>query len=224
MNPNYLNLYIVEDDDALRRSLVSLLTAHLDDLAVRAFSSGEAFLENADLYAGGVVVMDFRMEPGMSGLETFKRLQERNSRLVVVFLSGHGTIPDAVRAMEDGAVSWLPKPCPDAELVQVVKRAKERSWQIASRWKERQMALQKWETLSAREKQIAFPVSNGRSSKETVKDFKPVDIDRRTVDGHRARMFGKLELHSGAELQAFLRDHALVEEARTAFSKRDKGP
>jgi len=70
---------------------------------------GEAFLEQARVDDAGVVVLDLRMQ-GMSGLDVFKALQDRRSPLVVVFLSGHGDIPVAVRAIQEGALGWLEKP------------------------------------------------------------------------------------------------------------------
>ena len=96
MNPKHLNLYIVDDDEAVRRSLASLLRARLCDCAIQAYDSGESFLQAAQLDASGVLVLDLRMQ-GISGLDVFQQLQERGSPLVVVFLSGHGDIPVAVR-------------------------------------------------------------------------------------------------------------------------------
>ena len=218
MKPSNLNLYIVDDDDALRRSLVSLLNSHLRDFSLRDFESGEAFLEGADLDSNGVVVMDLRMEPGMSGLEVFNLLQERKSQLAIVFLSGHGTIPDAVRAMEGGAVSWLIKPCANEELVQVVQRAKERALQIAMRRSARKHALALWATLTAREKQMALPCAQGKSSKLVSKEFTAAGdpVERRTVDGYRAKIMAKLEVPNTNALLAFLTEHDLTDETRSA--------
>ena len=127
MNPKNLNLYIVENDEPVRRSLGSLLLARLTDCSIKTFESGEAFLEGANLDGSGVVLLDLRMEPGMSGLEVFAVLKERSSPLVVVFLSGHGTLPVAVRAIQDGAVTWLEKPCTDEQLMEAVEIAKARA-------------------------------------------------------------------------------------------------
>ena len=111
-----LNLYIVDDDEAVRRSIASLLLAHLSDCSIKTFGSGEAFLQSSGPDSGGVVLLDLRMQ-GMSGLDVFAQLKQQASPLVVVFLSGHGDIPVAVRAMQEGAMSWLEKPCADAQLL-----------------------------------------------------------------------------------------------------------
>jgi FixJ family two-component response regulator len=212
MNPNHLNLYIVDDDEAVRRSLASLLLSRLTDCSIQTYDTGEAFLQGAQLDASGVLVLDLRMQ-GMSGLDVFQQLQERGSPLVVVFLSGHGDIPVAVRAMQQGAVSWLEKPCSDDRLMEAVIRAKALAADIASTRRERQRALQFWAKLTAREKQVAPLVAQGLSSKEVAQLLTKQDpdnpIDYRTVENHRAKIFAKLEVANSNALLVFLRDNGL---------------
>ncbi len=212
MNPNHLPLYIVDDDEAVRRSLGHLLRARLSDCAIQTFDSGEAFLADAPLDASGVLVLDLRM-PGLSGLDVFQELQHRSSPLVVVFLSGHGDIPVAVRAMQEGAVSWLEKPCSDERLMEAIGRAKDLAAGIALERRARQHALQLWARLTAREKQVAPLVAQGLSSKESAQRLGQADpsnpIDYRTVESHRARIFAKLELANSNALLVFLRDNGL---------------
>ena len=212
MNPNHLNLHIVDDDDAVRRSLASLLLSRLTDCSIQTYDSGEAFLQSAQLDASGVLVLDLRM-PGMSGLDVFQVLQERASPLVVVFLSGHGDIPVAVRAMQQGAVSWLEKPCSDDKLMEAVTRAKALAADIARARRERQQALQRWAKVTAREKQVAPLVAQGLSSKEAAQLLSKQDpdnpLDYRTVENHRAKIFAKLEVANSNALLVFLRDNGL---------------
>ena len=212
MNPKHLNLYIVDDDEAVRRSLASLLRARLCDCAIQAYDSGESFLQAAQLAASGVLVLDLRMQ-GISGLDVFQQLQERGSPLVVVFLSGHGDIPVAVRAMQQGAVSWLEKPCSDDKLMEAVNRAKALAADIARARQGRQRALQLWAKVTAREKQVAPLVAQGLSSKEAAQLLSKQDpenpIDFRTVENHRAKIFSKLEVAHSNALLVFLRDNGL---------------
>ena len=212
MNPNHLNLYIVDDDEAVRRSLASLLLSRLTDCAVQTYDSGEAFLQSAQLDASGVLVLDLRMQ-GISGLDVFQELQERASPLVVVFLSGHGDIPVAVRAMQQGAVSWLEKPCSDDKLLEAVGRAQTLAADIARTRRERQHALQRWAKVTPREKQVAPLVAQGLSSKEAAQLLTKQDpdnpIDYRTVENHRAKVFAKLEVANSNALLVFLRDNGL---------------
>lgn len=224
MKPIHLNLYIVDDDAVLCRSLVSLLNAHFSEFSVRTFASGESFLEGADLDSNGVVIMDLRMEPGISGLEVFKQMQDQKSALVLIFLSGHGTIPDAVRAMEGGAVSWLAKPCTNEELIAVVQRAKDRATRTARQRQSRQHALSLWSGLTAREKQTAIPAAQGKTSKQISRDFaaKGIDIDPRTIERHRANAMSKLAVPNTNALQALILENDLDKELIPASSKRKK--
>lgn len=212
MNPNNLNLYIVDDDEAVRRSLGSLLLSRLTDCSVKTFDSGEAFLKNASLDGSGIAILDFRMD-GMSGLDVFQALQDRKSPLVVVFLSGHGDIPVAVRAMQDGAISWLEKPCTDAQLLHTIQQAKERATAIAFARRERHHGLARWEKLTPRERQLAPLVASGKSSKEISRclSHQSDELGDRTVETHRAKIFAKLEVANSNELLVFLKNHNLSE-------------
>lgn len=219
MNPNNLNLYIVDDDKAMRHSLAMLFLAHLDGVAVQPFESGEAFLQNAKLDGSGVAILDLRFEhegeqvTRMSGLEVFHRLKERSSPLVVVFLSGHGTIPDVVHAMQDGAVSWLQKPCSEDVMLQTVTAARDRARAIAEKRRDRQTAVERWSKLTQREKEVAPLVARGQSAKTIRKTLTEADPQRkleyRTVEGYRASLFAKLEVANANELQEFLVRHGL---------------
>lgn len=212
MNPNNLNLYIVDDDEAVRRSLGSLLLSRLTDCSIKTFDSGEAFLQHASLDSSGVAILDLRME-GMSGLDVFQALQDRRSPLVVVFLSGHGDIPVAVRAMQEGATSWLEKPCTDAVLLATIQKAKERAASVASRRRDQHLGMERWIRLTPRERQVAPLVASGKSSKEIARilSSQTDEVEHRTVETHRAKIFAKLEVANSNELLIFLRDHALAD-------------
>ena len=214
MNPNNLNLYIVDDDQPMRKSLGALILARLDGFAVQSFESGEAFLDNAHVDASGIAILDLRFDDvsgqmgRMSGLEVFHALKDRHSPLVVIFLSGHGTIPDVVDAMQDGAVSWLQKPCSEEMLLGTVQAAKKKAQSIATRRRERHSAIEKWARLSEREKEVAPVIARGKSAKEAAQLLTNLDphrpIDHRTVENHWARIRTKLELSNSNELQSFL--------------------
>jgi DNA-binding response OmpR family regulator len=124
------NLCVVDDDEAVRRSLGLLLLSR--GYAVQTFASGEAFLASADLQRAGCVVLDLRME-GMSGLQVFDALRAQDSPLVVLFLSGHGDIPMAVEAVQNGAFGWLEKPCNDERLLESIAKALQQAQDIAVR-------------------------------------------------------------------------------------------
>jgi FixJ family two-component response regulator len=222
MNHNHLNLYIVDDDEAVRRSIGTLMIAHLAECSVKTFASGEAFLEGASLDASGVVLLDYIMD-GMSGLEVFQALLDRKSPLFVVFLSGKGDVPVAVRAMEKGAVSWLSKPCTDAELLQTIQRAKERAKELAVKRHNGHAASQQWARLSLREKQAATLAAQGKSAKEGAQILSQLHvafaIDFRTFENHRAKALAKLDVKNSNELLIFLHSSELWSEAQSSLEK-----
>ena len=198
------NLCVVDDDEAVRRSLGLLLLSR--GYAVQTFASGEAFLASADIQRAGCVVLDLRME-GMSGLQVFDALRAQDSPLVVLFLSGHGDIPMAVEAVQNGAFGWLEKPCNDERLLESIAKALGQAQDIAVRRQARQAAQLLWAKLTPREMQIARLVAEGKPNKKIALELAPLEL--RTVETHRAHVFAKLGLSNSHELDRFLREHAL---------------
>ena len=198
------HLCIVDDDEAVRRSLGLLLLSR--GHAVQAFASGEAFLAGADLQRPGCVVLDLRME-GMSGLQVFDALRAQDSPLVVIFLSGHGDIPMAVEAVQNGAFGWLEKPCSDERLLESIAKALQKAEEIAVRRQARQAAETLWSKLTPREMQVARLVAQGLANKRIAQELAP--LEQRTVETHRAHVFAKLGLSNSHELDRFLREHGL---------------
>ncbi|MEI7591240.1 MAG: response regulator [Deltaproteobacteria bacterium] len=221
MNPNHLNVYLVDDDEPIRRSVGTLLLAHLNDCSIKTFASGEAFLLGASLDASGVVVLDYEMGNGMTGLEVFQVLRERESPLQVVFLSGKGTLSDAVRAMEKGAVSWVEKLDTEEKLLQTIRLAKQRAAEVAVKRRDHHHAVQNWVKLTLREKQVAALVAPGHSAKGCAKMLTEPHPERsihpRTVENFRAKAFAKLGVSNSNELLIFLRDNDLWEEAQASL-------
>lgn len=204
MNHTQLPLYVVDDDDAVRRSLGLLLLSR--GHAVQILDSGEAFLAAVDLKRAGCVILDLRMG-GMSGLQVFEQLRVRQSPMVVLFLSGHGDIPTAVDAVQKGAFGWLEKPCNDEQLLTSVHSALQKAAELAVKQQSQQEAQTRWERLTPREKQIARQVAEGKPNKRIALDLAPLEL--RTVETHRAHVFAKLGVANSNELDRFLRDHAL---------------
>ena len=198
------NLCVVDDDEAVRRSLGLLLLSR--GYAVQTFASGEAFLASADIQRAGCVVLDLRME-GMSGLQVFDALRAQDSPLVVLFLSGHGDIPMAVEAVQNGAFGWLEKPCNDERLLESIAKALQQAQAIAVRRQARQAAQLLWAKLTPREMQVARLVAEGKPNKKIALELAPLEL--RTVETHRAHVFAKLGLSNSHELDRFLREHAL---------------
>ncbi|KQB60186.1 MULTISPECIES: response regulator transcription factor [Acidovorax] len=206
------NVYVVDDDEGVRNSLAALLLA--GGHAPRTFASGPEFLARADLAHPGCVLLDLRMD-GMSGLQVFDALRERNAVLKTVFLSAHGELASAVTAVKQGAVDWLEKPCDEQTLLAAVLRAANLSLEDAQRAQRRNTLRERWNTLSPRQQEVARLLATGISSKEVARALAQRDperpIDPRTVDTHRSAIFLKLDIRSSHELGMLVEDLGLAE-------------
>ena len=191
-NPR-LNIYIVDDDEDVRRSLVMLL--HAQGHAMQAFESGEAFLAQVDVARQpGCVVLDLRMQ-GISGIEVFDQLLARRSPLVVLFLSGHGDIPLALEQVKKGACDWVTKPSTPQVLAKLAP-----ALELAA---QRAVDHEHWRTLTDREREVARPLARGLSSRDIARLLVP-EVGYRVVDTYRARIFEKLQLANATELAGWV--------------------
>ena len=119
-----MNAVIVVDDEASIRTAVEQWLS-LSGFQVQTFSRAEECLAQLPRYFPGVILSDVRM-PGMGGLELLARLQEQDSDLPVILLTGHGDVPMAVEAMRDGAYDFLEKPFSPQTLLASLARAMEK--------------------------------------------------------------------------------------------------
>ncbi|HEX7386299.1 MAG TPA: response regulator [Castellaniella sp.] len=191
-----ITLYVVDDDEALRKSSLMLLFSQ--GLPVQAFGSGEAFLAGTDLQKPGCVILDLRME-GMSGLTVFDTLRQVHSPLVTLFLSGHGDIPTAVEAIQQGAFDWVVKPDTQALLHKLPAAIAEARARAA--------AQQLWSELTPREREVARLVASGQPNKEIARLVDP-PCSPRSVETHRASVFAKLHMANANELGRWLAGNA----------------
>ena len=190
-----LTLFVVDDDEALRRSLLLLLLSQ--GLAVQAFDSGEAFLSAVNLRQPGCVILDLRLG-GISGLSVFDTLLAAHSPLVTLFLSAHGDIPTALEAVRRGAFDWVEKP-DTQQLLDKLPAA------IALA-RARAQALRQWAELTPREREVARLVGLGQPNKEIARVLVP-PCGHRSVETHRANIFSKLQCANDNELGRWLAAH-----------------
>ncbi|MDF7776570.1 response regulator [Sphingomonas sp. AOB5] len=185
-------VYIVDDDDAVRASLHSLLSVR-SDLIIRSYRSGDAFLEEAGDLDPGVVLLDFHM-PGSTGLDVLESIQGRE--FAAIILTGQGNVALAVQAMKAGALDFMEKPYEAEALMQVLERAfatLEESSETSARL---DAAKGKIAKLSPRETDVLKGLIEGRSNKVIAYEL---DISPRTVEIYRANLMEKLEVRSLSE-------------------------
>ena len=190
-------VFIVDDDEGIRKSLSRALDVR--GFVTKAYASAEEFLETFTNDAPGCLVLDYGM-PQMSGLELQELLVTSGRDIPIIFITGHGGIPESVQAMKLGAIDFLEKPFQQDTLVERINAAFEAD---ASR---RQSSLKvrdaraRFDRLTEREKEIMeFLVLNpsATSSKDVAR---ALDISPRTVDHHRARILEKMQTKSVVEL------------------------
>ncbi len=194
MSAGGVTVFVVDDDQAVRRSLERLIRSA--GLNVETFSSATEFLEKPLSSGAGCVVLDVRM-PGMTGPELFDRMSEKGLSLPVVFLTGHGDVPMGVRAMKKGAVDFLLKPVDDEVLLEVIRQAVARHAAEQAREQVRQGIQARLRRLSPREREVMEYVIRGRLNKQIAADL---GISEKTVKVHRGRVMAKMEAGSVAEL------------------------
>lgn len=189
-----VHVYIVEDDDAVRESLQLVLESLGQPVA--AFPSANAFLDAYHPDMAGCLVLDIRM-PGMNGMELQRQLNERNSILPIIFVTGHGDIPMAVEAMQQGAVDFVQKPYREQDLLDKINQALALDRENRESLQMRQEIAARIDSLTPREKDVLDLMVAGKANKVIAIDL---DISQRTVEIHRARVMEKLKANSLAHL------------------------
>lgn len=190
--------FVVEDDEAVRDALGLLLRTV--GLQVETFESASSFLKSHRPGDGGCLVLDIRM-PGMSGLELQDELHKRRAQLPIVFLTAHGDVPMAVRALKKGAADFIEKPVDEQRLVLAVldalRRAAQRQNHPARQAEITGNANGRLKALSAREREVLNGVLAGKQTRQISDEL---CISMRTVEFHRARIREKLGVTSLPEL------------------------
>jgi len=187
-------IYIVDDDEALRDSLVWLLESN--NYRVAQFESAEAFLKAYRPEMAGCLVLDVRM-PGMSGLELYERLRDRHATLPVVFITGHGDVPMAVSVLKKGAVDFIEKPFSDRDMLKLIDQCLATERENRDRLRQDAAVARRLDHLTGREMEVLELIIAGRLNKQIADDL---GISIKTVEVHRARVMEKMEASSLAEL------------------------
>lgn len=188
------NVFLVDDDDALRRATSRLLDAC--GFHVHAFGSAEEFLQSFDAKLSGCLLLDLRM-PGVSGLELQTLLQQRGASLPIVFMTGHGDVSASVRAMKRGAIDFLEKPVCDEELTAALDRAIARDVETRRDEHDHSELAHRHANLTVREREVFAEIIAGKLNKQVAFTL---GIAERTVKLHRSRVLEKMGAKSLADL------------------------
>lgn len=195
---------IVDDDAGVRDSYRYLIES--DGWIVRTYQDAEDFLANDNFDIPGCAVLDVRM-PGLSGLELQTYLKKISSTLPIIFVSAHGDIEMAVRAIRNGALDFLAKPVDDEKLLDAIERAAQSSLTSDEQTKAVLKLQERWQSLSPREKEVAQWVGQGLMNK-VIAD--KMGIAERTVQVHRANACQKLGVRNAVDISKAIEKLDLV--------------
>src|SRR5262249_5137285 len=189
-------VFVVDDDEHVCTALCRLLKSA--GFKVAAFSSGHALLGQTSSFNGTptVVVTDLRM-PGLDGLALAEQLSALPIPPSVIFLSAHGDVPAAARAMKDGATDFLEKPVQADELFEALGRAAASSRDRIQHIEVLQGLQVKYQKLTPREREVFALVASGLINKEIAWEL---GVCEKTIKVHRARVVEKMAARSLPDL------------------------
>lgn len=190
-------IFIVDDDESIRSSLGRSLS--MRGFTVEAFDSAQAFLDAYAPGQPGCLILDYGMA-GMNGLELQQKLVTAGRAPPIIFITGHGGIPESVQAMKAGAVDFLEKPFRTEVLVERIHQALKSST-FANKSREKAVrAKMMLDTLTTREREIVDMIVANPSNTTSKEIARALNISPRTVDHHRARILEKMQASSMVEL------------------------
>jgi FixJ family two-component response regulator len=187
-------VHVVDDDASVRTALESLFDSV--GLATRTYGAARDFLSASLSDTPGCIVIDIRL-PDMNGLEFQAQLTQTGVRLPVVMITGYGDIPMSVRAMKRGAVDFLPKPFRDQDMLDAVMAAIGRDRQRRAADSDLSQMRERFDALSARERQVMLLVTAGNMNKQVAGEL---GISEITVKIHRGSAMRKMGARTLADL------------------------
>lgn len=211
-------IYLVDDDDAVRRSVGFMLKT--SGHKVEPYVDGDEFLKELRSLEPGCVLLDIHM-PETDGLEVQAELQERGIAFPVVVMTGHGDVDAAVRAMKAGAIDFIEKPFAKETMLGAIAEAFERLERSDTKTKRRDEARMLLNGLTAREREVLEGLAKGYPNKTIGYDL---GISSRTVEIHRANLMKKLNVFNLSDLLRIAFAAGIGEEEETAEEEKQAEP
>ena len=187
-------VFVVDDDLPARESLEMLI--RLAGWQAQTFATGQEFLAHPRAFVPSCLILDLSL-PDLNGLDIQKRIAADRIDVPIIFITSHGDVPMAVRAMKAGAVEFLTKPYADEELLSAVQHAIERSRTALGKEAEVRSIQDRYASLSPRERQVMVLVVGGLMNRQVGSKL---GISEITVKAHRGKAMRKMKAGSLADL------------------------
>jgi two-component system response regulator FixJ len=183
-------IFVVDDEPDVRAALGMLIRSV--GLKPEIYDTPQAYLDAYGPERPGCLVLDMRM-PGMSGLELQEKLASMGLHPPIIMISGHGEIPNAVQAVQSGAIDFLQKPVSDQLLLDRIQQALRLDTESREKFNECHELQSRYDTLTTRECEVLQGVIAGKLNK-TIAD--ELNVSTRTVEIHRAHVMEKMQAES----------------------------
>jgi FixJ family two-component response regulator len=187
-------VYVIDDDISVREALEMMIRSA--GWQPQLFQSAGDFLLRPKAFVPHCLILDVKL-PGLSGLELQKLLSENRDEMPIIFITGFGNVPMAVRAIKAGADEFLTKPFSNTVLIEAIRVALEKSARFAAMEAEIETLRERYSSLTNRERDVLRPVVAGKLNKQVAFDL---GISEITVKAHRAQMMRKMNARSLPDL------------------------
>jgi two-component system, NarL family, response regulator NreC len=211
-----ISIILADDHPVVHRGMHAILERERDLSIVGVAADGLETVRLTERLKPDILVLDLMM-PGLSGLEALRILRERSPRTRIVVLSMHSSNAFIAQALQNGAIGYVLKGCPEENLVRAVRAAAAGRRFLSPPVTE--IALDAYveqtkmgsfdphETLTPRQREVLQLAAEGKANAEIAARL---HISKRTVENHRATLMRRLSLQNHTELIRHAMRHGLI--------------
>ena len=201
-----VTVLLADDHPIVRQGIRHLLEAESDVKVVAEATDGLETVRLVEQLRPNVLIVDLMM-PGLNGLEVLRQIKKRSPATLSIVLSMQSADAYVVEALKSGASGYILKDSGPSELVNAVRQVIQGQRFLSPKLSERLIdafiqtadntALDPYETLTDREREVLQMVSEGLTTPEMARRL---SISPRTAELHRSRMMNKLGIRNQTDL------------------------